>query len=65
MEVKCKHCGRHLNLKQVQSFVGEIICTNSKCKGGTFINFTSNDPYKVYKQISKTQEPKETADGKL
>lgn len=58
MDIKCKHCSRYLNLKQVQAFVGEVVCTNSKCKGGTFVNFMPNNPYKAYKQLEKTAEPK-------
>ena len=54
-DITCKWCGRHLNLKNVEMFVGEIICNNSKCKGGTYIKFVSNNPYSIHKQITETK----------
>lgn len=64
MDIKCKWCDRHLNLKNVQVFVGEVICSNSKCKGGTFVNITNNDPYKIYKQLVPEKLPKDRIDEK-
>ena len=62
MDTNCKWCGRHLNIKNVQVFVGEVVCPNSKCKGGTFVNIQSNNPYMIMKQIVPETLPKDKRD---
>lgn len=62
IDIKCKWCNRTLNLKQVETFVGEIICTNSACRGGTAVKIVSNNPYltkEITERLPKDRQPKE------
>lgn len=56
--LNCTHCGRYLGEAQV--FVGELICPNSACKGGTQMKLLNTDQAKLlaYKFATPPRPPK-------
>jgi hypothetical protein len=58
IELKCKHCQRHLG--EVESIVGDLICPNSSCKGSSQFKILSADQSKLiaFKFAKAEREPK-------
>ena len=58
IDLKCKHCNRHLG--QAETIIADIICPNTSCKGSTQFKIVSSDVSKMYnfKFITPEREPK-------
>lgn len=58
IELKCKHCDRHLG--EAEMIVGELLCPNSSCKASSQFKIITADQSKLisYKFAKPEREPK-------
>ena len=64
MKLHCKHCQRYL--ADVDSFVGEILCSNSNCKATNQFKIVSNNELESlkYKFTNPEKPPKNKENDK-
>lgn len=58
MKLTCKHCDRYLG--EVEVIVGELLCGNTACKGGSQYSIITNNLDKIvrHKFLSPERPPK-------
>ena len=49
--IVCKFCNKPLGLRNVEVFIGEVICRDSRCRGSTLVKIQSSNPYIVHKEV--------------
>lgn len=61
IKLTCSNCGRFLG--EVEVIVGEVLCGNSACKGGTQFKIIPNDSTSLlrYKFAQPAREPRSKA----
>lgn len=50
-KLRCKWCDKPLGLRNVEVFIGEVICRDSRCRGSTLVKIKSDNPYIVHKEL--------------
>ncbi len=56
IELRCKHCDRYLG--EAEMLVGEIICSNTSCKGGNQYKIITNESLVAYTFTTEERKPK-------